>query len=98
MNPNASIDSDSDSNFIGPFYTRREAAEYVADPRNNGVNYFDADEINPESHVQIAQKGTANWENVTRRQLVSRAVRAKEGFVSNSFGDFIRIVELEKRK
>jgi len=97
MNPIASIESDSDNHFIGPFYTRKEAAEYLADPVNNVVEYLPPDD---NSHVPYVQ--TAPWSddrvNMTRRQLVSLATRSKEGFVYSAYGDFMKIQEVKKRK
>lgn len=96
-NPIASVEDDCDTNFVGPFYTRKEAAEYLADPRNFVVEYQDPDQEHPEPYVQTAPKGTAQWEDTTRSQLVRRAVRDKDGFVYSCFGDYMRIIELKKR-
>jgi hypothetical protein len=98
MNPNASIDSDSDHQFIGPFYTRKEAAEYLADPVNNVVEYLEPNEHSRVPYVQTSDWGRAEWQNTSRRQLVQRAMRDKEGFSYTAFGDFMKIVEVEKRK
>lgn len=90
-------DYEDEAEYIGPFYTRREAAHYLADPKNNVVEYLPPDEHSREPYVQTTPKnGTHPWENTTRKQLIQMAIRRKEGFTSNTWGDFIRIVELRK--
>ena len=97
LNPIYSVDNPADSSFIGPFYTRNEAAEYLADPKNHVVEYFEPDETSREPYVQISKKGIASQQNTTRRQLVQLSAGRKDGFVYSAYGDFMRIVELTKR-
>ena len=90
-------DYENDSEYIGPFYTRKEAAHYLADPKNQVVEYLSPDEHSRVPYVQTRPvEGQHPWENTTKNQLVQIANRRKEGFTYSSWGDFIKIVELRK--